>query len=686
MDNTNNQELWKPINGYDRYEISNDGRIKNILTKREARGSVTKEGYMRATLTNNGKSKQYLVHNLVAEHYLENEIGCDHILHIDGDKTNNNVSNMKYVSWTDLRNNRMEDRIEMFDIENINSLPGEIWKPITGYEKYFVSNQARIINISRGKFLKPTLSGGYHSINLSKRNERFKMFRVHRLVAIAFVANPDPKTKIYVDHINNNKLDNVHTNLRWVTPRENTKYYFTNYGKDRSKTVLQYKNNKCIREWDSIKNIIKSNPDYKENTFRNYVRQGKKYHGYIWKYKDREEFRKKDGEKFRNLGTIDGYNCSKYSVSNYGRIKRSDRDKIIQPREHPNGYNTVLIYHGKGRKHFFVHYLVATLFVPGKTEERKYVNHINENKRDNASCNLEWCTLKENSDHSTSKKVCKMDPITGKILNTFNSISDAARHIQPDRKSTYDRGISRCCHNKQKQYAGFKWQFADQTQIKTPHPNDEEIWKPIKHYPSYQISNTGKARHTKTKKELHQTIQKDNRYMINLSKNGMRKKFAIHILVAKHFIKDFENDYVFHIDGDKSNNASSNLRIESRKEAKAKLEIKKNAKIKNLEGEVWKEIENFPSYKISNKCRVQNVKTGRLLKQTVKTTRYGDSYKVVMLRKKSGKETTVMMHRLMAETFVKNPNENKYIRHIDGNRCNNKIQNIEWVDHDAIYK
>ena len=174
--------------------------------------------------------------------------------------------------------------------------------------------------------------------------------------------------------------------------------------------------------------------------------------------------------------------------------------------------------------------------------------------------------------------------------------------------------------------------------------------------------------------------------MINLSKNGMRKKFAIHILVAKHFIKDFENDYVFHIDGDKSNNASSNLRIESRKEAKAKLELKKNAKIKNLKGEVWKEIENFPSYKISNKCRVQNTKTGRLLKQTVKTTRYGDSYKVVMIRKKSGKETTAMMHRLMAETFVENPHKFEYIRHIDDDRCNNKIENIEWVDYDAIYK
>jgi hypothetical protein len=173
--------------------------------------------------------------------------------------------------------------------------------------------------------------------------------------------------------------------------------------------------------------------------------------------------------------------------------------------------------------------------------------------------------------------------------------------------------------------------------------------------------------------------------MISLSKNGMRKKFAIHIFVAKHFIRDFEDDYVFHIDGDRSNNAASNLKIESRKEAKAKLEMKKNAKIVNLKGEQWKKIKNFPSYRISNRCRVQNIKTGRLLKQSVKTTKYKDSYKVVMLRKKSGKETTAMMHRLMAEHFVDNPNEYDHIKHIDGDRCNNDISNIEWVDRDTIY-
>jgi NUMOD4 motif len=120
--------------------------------------------------------------------------------------------------------------------------------------------------------------------------------------------------------------------------------------------------------------------------------------------------------------------------------------------------------------------------------------------------------------------------------------------------------------------------------------------------------------------------------------------------------------------------------------AKTKVELKKNAKIVNLKGERWKEIKNFPSYKISNRCRVQNIETGRLIKQSIKTTKYGDKYKVVMLRKKSGKETTAMMHRLMADHFVDNPNEYEYIKHIDGDRYNNEISNIEWVDRDIIYK
>lgn len=64
-----------------------------------------------------------------------------------------------------------------------------------------------------------TLSNsGYKQVG-SGNNKQY----VHRLVAEKYVYNPDPKNKIYVDHINSNKLDNRAENLQWVTPTENAR-------------------------------------------------------------------------------------------------------------------------------------------------------------------------------------------------------------------------------------------------------------------------------------------------------------------------------------------------------------------------------------------------------------------------------------------------------------------------------
>ena len=101
----------------------------------------------------------------------------------------------------------------------------EIWKDVVGYEGYYqVSNLGRVKSLNyRGskkeKILATNLERtGYVRTHLCKEGQH-KTIRIHRLVAEAFLPNPDNKNCI--DHINTNRADNRVENLRWVTHEEN---------------------------------------------------------------------------------------------------------------------------------------------------------------------------------------------------------------------------------------------------------------------------------------------------------------------------------------------------------------------------------------------------------------------------------------------------------------------------------
>ncbi len=96
----------------------------------------------------------------------------------------------------------------------------EIWKEIEGYSDYQVSNLGRVKSCKFGKekILSLGNDGRYLQAQLRKDNKK-KVFLLHRLIAIAFIPNPDNLP--YIDHINRVKTDNRIENLRWVTPSEN---------------------------------------------------------------------------------------------------------------------------------------------------------------------------------------------------------------------------------------------------------------------------------------------------------------------------------------------------------------------------------------------------------------------------------------------------------------------------------
>ena len=94
--------------------------------------------------------------------------------------------------------------------------------------------------------------------------------------------------------------------------------------------------------------------------------------------------------------------------------------------------------------------------------------------------------------------------------------------------------------------------------------------------------------------------------------------------------------------------------------------------------EIWKPIKSAPNYEISNNGSVRNNKTGKLLK--VVTNNHG--YHLVCLSHKNTKQTGYI-HRLVAEAFVPTDLDTRIsvVNHIDGNKSNNAIENLEWTTH-----
>ena len=108
----------------------------------------------------------------------------------------------------------------MSNLELLNKiLEYTIWLPIKDYENYEVSICGSVRNITTKKFLKPYIcKSGYYYVALSKNGIK-KKFKIHRLIAIHFI--PNIFNKEFVDHIDNFKLNNTISNLRWCTCQQN---------------------------------------------------------------------------------------------------------------------------------------------------------------------------------------------------------------------------------------------------------------------------------------------------------------------------------------------------------------------------------------------------------------------------------------------------------------------------------
>lgn len=102
---TDNRELYRIISGFPKYCISNRGRVMNILSGKYLSTSRNKHGYLLVDLYNETSHKIFYVHRLVASYFIPNPENLCCVDHIDSDKTNNFVNNLRWVTYSENQNN-----------------------------------------------------------------------------------------------------------------------------------------------------------------------------------------------------------------------------------------------------------------------------------------------------------------------------------------------------------------------------------------------------------------------------------------------------------------------------------------------------------------------------------------------------------------------------------------------------
>ena len=151
---------------------------------------------------------------------------------------------------------------------------------------------------------------------------------------------------------------------------------------------------------------------------------------------------------------------NRYLISNTGNVFSIKSNKILKPEIRRN-YYSVQLFNGKTYKHYSIHRLVASHFIPNPNNFL-YVNHKDENKLNNCVSNLEWCTASYNVRYGTSikravekksKRVLQLDRQFN-TLNIFSSVAEAERQT-----GIPNPNIIKCCKGKRKTAGGFVWKY-----------------------------------------------------------------------------------------------------------------------------------------------------------------------------------------------------------------------------------
>ena len=340
----------------------------------------------------------------------------------------------------------------------------EEWRPIKDFDNYHVSNLGNIKNIITNKTMKNCLKDGYYNISLVQNKIR-KGFKVHRLVAGAFIPNPENKSD--VNHKDKNKLNNCVDNLEWNTRKENNIHRSLDlnlkFKTNKNKPIFRIdkETNEILEKYNSIEiaavwayeNKLTENTHNGRNAIGNAVTGlSKSAYGYIWELE--KDIDILEGEIWKQVPDT----IKTYFVSTLGRFKNAAGIIVKNQKPTPGGYIVVTIDNVTQR----LHRIIAKTFLENP-ENKEQVNHKDGNKLNNCLDNLEWMTNKENQIHKYATglgnnftiKINQYD-LQMNFIQTLPSIAGAAKTL-----NIGNSNIQGVLTNYRKTAGGFIFKYAD---------------------------------------------------------------------------------------------------------------------------------------------------------------------------------------------------------------------------------
>jgi hypothetical protein len=340
-------ENWKKIDGFDNYEVSSFGNVKNCKTSRVLK-AYNRGGYYCVGLSKNSKLVTFDVHRLVARSFIENAENKPHVNHKDKNSLNNNIQNLEWVTnkencihrsagvkQTTNQNleiyrinpntneilqkyNSIEDGAKWIVEQNLtknfnsarssiscnireiyNSAFGFKWKKVEQNEleneewkEVIIDNQKiegyYVSSLGRFKNKKGVIMKDYkpHHSGYIYLRVNIKKYALHRLIAQTFI--PNLENKPFVNHIDGDKTNNSVSNLEWCTCSENNLHnHKIRLTKGNTRKIIQYDlEMNEIKKFDKILDASKQlNICYSSIKAVLYKKQNTAG-GFIWKYLD----------------------------------------------------------------------------------------------------------------------------------------------------------------------------------------------------------------------------------------------------------------------------------------------------------------------------------------------------------------------------------------------------------------